>query len=106
MNQKKQTSAVVAMSFLIAIAAAISALTNYEALGQQQNATNATATISDQTGSTAQNQTGSMADLTRSDFNQLTDNLNAAREAVQDNDPSGAVGELGSARTELNILVG
>lgn len=105
MNQKKQTSAVVVMSFLIAIAAAISALTNYEALGQQQNATNATATISNQTGSTAQNQTGAMADLTRSDFNQLTDNLNAAREAVQDNDPAGAVGELGSARTELNILM-
>ena len=106
MNQKKQTSAVVVMSFLIAIAAvSISALTNYEALGQQQNATNATATISNQTGSTAQNQTGAMADLTRSDFNQLTDNLNAAREAVQDNDPAGAVGDLGSARTDLNVLM-
>jgi hypothetical protein len=51
------------MSFLIAIAAAsISALTNYEAVGQQQNATNA-ATTTNQTGSAAQNQTGAMAIL-------------------------------------------
>ena len=104
MYRVKRTPAAVVMSFLIAIAAvSISESTNYEALGQQQNATNATATISNQTGSAAQNQT--MADLTRSDFNQLTDNLNAAREAVQDNDPAGAVGELGSARTELNVLM-
>ena len=104
MYRVKRTPAAVVMSFLIAIAAvSISELTNYEALGQQQNATNATATISNQTGSAAQNQT--MADLTRSDFNQLTDNLNAAREAVQDNDPAGAVGDLGSARTELNVLM-
>jgi hypothetical protein len=106
MNQDKQTAAVVVMSFLLAIAAAsISGLADYEALGQQQNATNATATTSNQTGSTAQNQTSAMANLTQSDFNQLTDSLNAAREAVQDNDPAGAVGELGSARTELNILM-
>src|SRR5918995_3898748 len=104
MYRVKRTPAAVVMSFLIAIAAvSISELTNYEALGQQQNATNATATISNQTGSAAQNQT--MADLTRSDFNQLTDNLNAAREAVQDNDPAGAVGDLGSARTDLNVLM-
>ena len=46
-----------------------------------------------------------MGDLTQEDFNTLTDNLNAAREAIQDNDPAGAVGELGSARTELNTLM-
>jgi hypothetical protein len=106
MNQDKQTAAVVVMSFLLAIAAAsISGLAAYEALGQQQNATNATATTPNQTGSAAQNQTSAMASLTQSDFNQLKDSLNAAREAVQDNDPAGAVGELGSARTELNILM-
>jgi hypothetical protein len=106
MNQDKQTAAVVVMSFLLAIAAASTlGLADYEALGQQQNATNATATMSNQTGSTAQNQTGAMATLTQSDFNQLTDSLNAARDAVQDNDPAGAVGDLGSARTELNILI-
>ena len=107
--------AIIVMSFLLAIAAlSISGLTNLEALGQQQNATNATAAISNQTGTAAGsnqtgtaagNQTSTMAGLSQEDFNTLKDNLNAAREAVQDNDPAGAVGDLGSARTELNILM-
>lgn len=106
MNKEKQIPAIVVMSFLLAIAAlSISGLTNLEALGQQQNATNATAAISNQTGTAAENQTSTMAGLSQEDFNTLKDNLNAAREAVQDNDPAGAVGELGSARTELNILM-
>jgi type II secretory pathway pseudopilin PulG len=106
MNKEKQIPAIVVMSFLLAIAAlSISGLTNLEALGQQQNATNATAAISNQTGATAENQTSTMAGLSQDDFNTLKDNLNAAREAVQDNDPAGAVGDLGSARTELNILM-
>ena len=69
MNQDKQTSAAaVVMSFILAIAAAsISGLADYEVLGQQQNATNATATMSNQTGSTAQNQTSTMINLTQSD---------------------------------------
>ena len=101
MNQKIQTSAIIAISFLFAIAASISGA-NFEAFGQQPNAT---ATITNQTGSAADNQTNTMADLTQEDFNTLTDNLNAAREAIQDNDPAGAVGELGSAETELNTLI-
>lgn len=106
MNKEKQIPAIVVMSFLLAIAAlSISGLTNLEALGQQQNATNATAAISNQTGTAAENQTSTMAGLSQEDFNTLKDNLNAAREAVQDNDPAGAVGDLGSARTELNILM-
>jgi hypothetical protein len=105
MNKEKQIPAIVVMSFLLAIAAlSISGLTNLEALGQQQNA-NATAAISNQTGAAAENQTSTMAGLSQEDFNTLRDNLNAAREAVQDNDPAGAVGDLGSARTELNILM-
>ena len=44
MNKEKQMPAIIVMSFLLAIAAlSISGLTNLEALGQQQNATNATA---------------------------------------------------------------
>jgi type II secretory pathway pseudopilin PulG len=118
MNKEKQIPAIVVMSFLLAIAAlSISGLTNLEALGQQQNATNATAAsqqqnatnataaISNQTGAAAENQTSTMAGLSQEDLNTLKDNLNAAREAVQDNDPAGAVGDLGSARTELNILM-
>jgi hypothetical protein len=38
-----------------------------------------------------------MANLTQSDFEELTDNLNAVREAIQDNDLAEAVDELGSA---------
>jgi type II secretory pathway pseudopilin PulG len=106
MNKEKQMPAIIVMSFLLAIAAlSISGLTKLEALGQQQNATNATAAISNQTGAAAGNQTSTMAGLSQEDFNTLKDNLNAAREAVQDNDPAGAVGDLGSARTELNILM-
>jgi hypothetical protein len=104
MNKNIQASAVIVISSLLAIAASISGLANFEAFGQQSNATNATATISNQTGA-AGNQTNTMGDLTQEDFNTLTDNLNAAREAIQDNDPAGAVGELGSAETELNTLV-
>src|SRR5215204_206147 len=104
MNKNIQTSAVIVISSLLAIAASISGLANFDAFGQQPNATNATATISNQTGA-AGNQTNTIGDLTQEDFNTLTDNLNAAREAIQDNDPAGAVGELGSAETELNTLV-
>jgi type II secretory pathway pseudopilin PulG len=106
MNKEKQMPAIIVMSFLLAIAAlSISGLTNLEALGQQQNATNATAAVSNQTGAAAGNQTSTMAGLSQEDFNTLKDNLNAARDTVQDNDPAGAVSELGSARTELNILM-
>ena len=106
MNKEKQMPIIIVMSFLLAIAAlSISGLTNLEALGQQQNATNSTAAVSNQTGAAAGNQTSTMAGLSQEDFNTLKDNLNAARDTVQDNDPAGAVSELGSARTELNILM-
>ena len=106
MNKEKQMHAIIVMSFLLAIAAlSISGLTNLETLGQQQNATNATAAASNQTGAAAGNQTSAMAGLSQEDFNTLKDNLNAARDTVQDNDPAGAVSDLGSARTELNILM-
>jgi hypothetical protein len=97
-NKNIQTSAAIVISSLLAIAASIPGLTTFEAFGQQPNATNTTATISNQTGA-SDNQT--MGVLTQEDFNTLTDNLNAARESIQENDPAGAVGELGSAETEL-----
>lgn len=46
-----------------------------------------------------------MANLTQSDFEELTDNLNAVREAIQDNDLAEAVSELGSAETEVRIFM-
>ena len=106
MNKEKEVPAIIVMSFSLAIAAlSISGLTNLETLGQQQNATNATAAVSNQTGAASGNQTSTMAGLSQEDFNTLKDNLNAARDTVQDNDPAGAVSDLGSARTELNILM-
>jgi hypothetical protein len=64
---------------------------------RQQNTTNAT---SSQTAGP-----GPMGTLTQSDFEELTDNLNSAREALKDNDPAGAVGDLGSAETEVRVFM-
>ena len=46
-----------------------------------------------------------MAALTQSDFGVLKDNLDSAREALRDNDSAGAVGDLGSAETELRTFM-
>jgi hypothetical protein len=101
MNQKCVVAVV--LSTFISIAAAASGLTN-EVLGQQQqqNTTSANATSSNQTQGAGP---GPMAALTQSDFEELTGNLNSAREAIQDNDLAGAVGDLGSAETEVRIFM-
>ncbi len=101
MNQKCVVAVV--LSSFISIAAAASGLTN-EVLGQQQqqNTTSANATSSNQTQGAGP---GPMAALTQSDFEELTGNLNSAREAIQDNDLAGAVGDLGSAETEVRIFM-
>jgi hypothetical protein len=70
-------------------------LTSPEVFGQQlQNTTNAT-----QAGPAL------MTDLTESDFEEITDDLNSARQAVKDNDPAEAIGDLGSAETEARVLM-
>ena len=43
--------------------------------------------------------------FSQSDFGELTGNLNSAREALRDNDPAGAVGDLGSAETEVRVFM-
>jgi hypothetical protein len=110
MNSKRQITIVaVVLSSFLSIVATISGLTASEVFGQnstssnltqatgQQNTTNAT--------STQAAGPGPMADLTQSNFEDLTDNLNSAREALRDNDPAGAVGDLGSAETELRVFM-
>ena len=72
------------------------------AIHQQQNTTNTTSIASNQTQGAVPS---SMANLTQSDFEELTDNLNAVREAIQDNDLAEAVSELGSAETEVRIFM-
>ena len=117
MNTNKQTFAVVAISTILVITASISALTNLEVLGQQQNATNTTGATANQTGSVMQNQTTGnqtqtggamggniMANFIPSDLDPVTDNLNTAREALQNNDTTEAFNVLSSVRNELFAL--
>ena len=117
MNTNKQTFAVVAISSLLVITAYISALTNLEVLGQQQNTTNTAGATANQTGSVMQNQaTGNqtqaggamggniMANFIPSDLDPVTDNLNTAREALQNNDTTEAFNALSSVRNELFAL--
>lgn len=97
------------------LVASIYGLTNSDVFGQnstssnltqaagQQNTTNANSTSSNTT--QAAGGPGSMAALTQSDFGELTDNLNSAREALRDNDPAGALGDLGSAETEVRVFM-
>ena len=115
MNSKKQITIVaVVLSSFLSIVATISGLTASEAFGQnstssnltqvtgQQNTTNATSMSSNLTQAAGP---GPMGALTQSDFGELTDNLNSAREALRDNDPAGAVGDLGSAETEVRVFM-
>ena len=98
--------------FIVAVAlslvASIYGLTNSEVFGQtqaagQQNTTNANSTSSNLTQAPAG--PGPMAALTQSDFGELTDNINSARGALKDNDPAGAIGDLGSAETEVRVFM-
>ena len=115
MNSKKQITIVaVVLSSLLSMIASISGLTASEVFGQnttssnltqatgQQNTTNATSTSSNLTQATGP---GPMGVLTQSDFGELTDNLNSAREALRDSDPAGAIGDLGSAETEVRVFM-
>jgi len=117
MNTNKQTFAVVAISSLLVITASILALTNLEVLGQQQNTTNTTGTTANQTGYVMQNQTTGnqtqaggamggniMANFIPSDLDPVTDNLNTAREALQNNDTIEAFNALSSVKNELFAL--
>jgi hypothetical protein len=117
MNTNKQTFAVVAISSLLVITASISALTNLEVLGQQQNAANTAGATANQTGSVMQNQTTGnqtqagaamggniMANFIPSDLDPVTDSLNTAREALQNNDTTEAFNALSSVRNELFAL--
>lgn len=110
MNSKKQIAIVAVILFsILSMVATISGLTASEVFGQnaissnqtqatgQQNTTNAT--------STQAAAPSPMADLTQSNFEELTNNLNSAREALRDNDPAGAVGDLGSAETEVRVFM-
>ena len=104
MNSRKQLSlAAVVLSSFLSVVAPISGLTPSEIFGQQQqNSTNATSASSNLTQAAGP---GPMSDLTRSEFGELPDSLNSAREAIRDNDLAGALDDLGSAETEVRVFM-
>ena len=104
MNSRNQLSlAAVVLSSFLSVVAPISGLTPSEIFGQQQqNSTNATSASSNLTQAAGP---GPMSDLTRSEFRELTDSLNSAREAIRDNDLAGALDDLGSAETEVRVFM-
>jgi hypothetical protein len=104
--------AIVASVMMTGLASTINAQSNMTG----GNMTGQNATSSNQTQATGQQNTtnttssqaagpGPMSTLTQSDFEELTDNLNSAREALTDNDLAGAVGDLGSAETEVRVFM-
>jgi hypothetical protein len=110
MNSKKQmTIVVVVLSSFLSMVATISGLTASEVFGQNATAPNQTQATGQQNTTNATSTQAAapspMADLTQSDFGELTGNLNSAREALRDNDPAGAVGDLGSAETEVRVFM-
>lgn len=115
------------ISFFLLLAASIGGtVTVQEAAGQlgQQNTTNTTSIISNQTSSIA-NQTGDaaimqnqttanqiqtetaavLANLTQADFETITEDLAQARQAFQNNDTNAVLDELNSASGELFQVV-
>jgi hypothetical protein len=100
---------VITLASLLSVITSISGLTASEIFGQNATSSNLTqATRQQNTTNATSSQTagpGPMGTLTQSDFEELTDNLNSAREALKDNDPAGAVGDLGSAETEVRVFM-
>ena len=110
MNSKKQITIVaVVLSSFLSMLATISGSTAAEVFGQNATASNQTQATGQQNTTNATSTQAAapspMADLTQSDFGELTGNLNSAREALRDNDPAGAVGDLGSAETEVRVFM-
>lgn len=110
MNSKKQMTIVaVVLSSFLSMVATISGLTASEVFGQNATASNQTQATGQQNTTNATSTQAAapnpMADLTQSDFGELTGNLNSAREALRDNDPAGAVGDLGSAETAVRVFM-
>jgi hypothetical protein len=110
MNSRKQITIVaVVLASLLSVITSISGLTVSEVFGQNATSSNLTQATGQQNTTNATSSQaagpGPMGALTQSDFEELTNNLNSAREALKDNDPAGAVGDLGSAETEIRVFM-
>jgi hypothetical protein len=99
----------VVLASLLSVITSISGLTASEVFGQNATSSNLTQATGQQNTTNATSSQaagpGPLGTLTQSDFEELTDNLNSAREALKDNDPAGAVGDLGSAETEVRVFM-
>ncbi|CAN5490398.1 hypothetical protein BH18THE2_BH18THE2_30400 [soil metagenome] len=115
-NKPKAIFSAIVISSLLAIAGSIGEVTNFQALGQQNNTTmpNQTGTAANQTGATMQNQTssptnqtmgnqtgGAAANMTAADLEPVTNSINDAREALQGNDTAAALEALNEADSHL-----
>ena len=98
LNSQREILPALIILFLLGATVAGTGFVKSEA--QSQNTTNATSVSANQTGTNNQS-SGSLGNLTRSDFDNVGDNLATAREALQNRDTTSAYNALGSADIEL-----
>jgi hypothetical protein len=95
MNSKRQIFAVsISASIFLAVAVLVGSIINHQAFAQQ-NATNTTL------GATNQTANDPTANLTAASLQPLQDNLNEAREALQNNNTAEALDALNEADSQL-----
>jgi hypothetical protein len=111
MNRNKQKYSTIlfaaVISSLLVLDTSIGRTATFQGAVAQNNTTNTTNIISNQTNGIA-NQTGgggggaaALANLTQTDFESITEDLGQAQQALQNNDTSGVLDELSSASEEL-----
>jgi hypothetical protein len=111
MNRNKQKYSTIlfaaVISSLLVLDTSIGRTETFQGAVAQNNTTNTTNIISNQTNGIA-NQTGggggaaaALANLTQTDFESITEDLGQAQQALQNNDTSGVLDELSSASEEL-----
>ena len=93
------------ISSLLVLDTSIGRTATFQGAVAQNNSTNTTSIISNQTDGIA-NQTGgggaaALANLTQTDFESITEDLGQSQQALQNNDTSGVLDELSSASEEL-----
>jgi hypothetical protein len=109
MKSNRVLIAIVAVATVLATTIVVIDATQIQLPLLQQEAVAQNATTTTMTNQTAGNQTqgggaatgAAMANLTQADFGPITDNLNTARESLEDNDTTAAYGAVNSAELEL-----
>jgi len=105
MTSNRVLIAIVAVATVLATTIVVDAtqirlpLLQQEAVAQNATTTNQTAGNQTQGGGGAAR--AAIGNLTQADFNTVRDNLNTARESLEDNDTTAAYGAMNSAESEL-----